>query len=766
MSLDLDLVFRDFKVSTVKQGGYAFGEFRLDPEKKMLYRGDSEVTLPPKIVETLIVLVENQGEIVSKAELMDKVWPDAIVEESNLSQHLHYLRKTLGGNPDGTPIIETLRRRGYRFNAVATRIVAESVPEPELASSPPVSNLSVRRRGNVLTVTDWEPALVSVPVASEVHPVADSTDTHRNGSPRLYALVGILAIGALTAAFWQLRDRNAGSTESVGDIQTSFLTNGRAVEGVAISPDGKYFVYHEVEAPLGRIWLQQTGQSGRAEIVPAAERWIGAKTFSPDGQSIYYVAREGSSVQPSLYRVPTLGGPSTLVLQNVATPITFSPDGKGIAFVRQSRDGSSAALVVASADGTDERIVLRPEANHTLSTSSAWSPDGRLIAFASIEVDDDPEGNIQLSALEVSGSQVVPISAERWDTCYRMQWTVDGRGLVFIGTRENESKSARRDQVYLLSYPEGQARKLTNEGNRHEPTSLSVTSNNEVLVLPSGRMSQIWSMDASGDSRTAVQITRGLFDGRSGIAPLSDGRVGYIARTGENSNLWIMNADGSSQRQLTAEPAFVEGVRASRDGMFFIFSGVKNWRSHIFKISPDGGGQVQITSGRGDEIDSSVSPDGVWTIYGSHIIDGAQGKSFIWRIPSVGGTPEQVSYKVCSQPHFSPDGISISCATDTSEIAILRFTDGALLRTLRPPPLTRVNSAAAWTPDGSSVAYVSLDGGVANLWLHPVNGEKPRRLTDFSGGDIYNFAFSTDGSRIFLARGHPIHDAMLIRNIR
>src|SRR5215203_3308685 len=124
----------------------------------MLYRGDAEISLPPKVVETLIVLVENQGEIVSKADLMEKVWADSIVEESNLSQHLYLLRKTLDDAANGKPVIETLRRRGYRFNAKTTVIDTVTTPTAEAPARPAPSNLSVRRHGNVLTVADWEPA--------------------------------------------------------------------------------------------------------------------------------------------------------------------------------------------------------------------------------------------------------------------------------------------------------------------------------------------------------------------------------------------------------------------------------------------------------------------------------------------------------------------------------------------------------------------------------------------------------------------------------
>src|SRR5688500_18964227 len=94
---------------------YEFEEFRLDAAHTMLYRNGREILLPRKPVETLLALVERHGEILSKDELMKKVWKDSIVEESNLSQYLHLLRKVLGETRDGRPFIETLRRRGYRF---------------------------------------------------------------------------------------------------------------------------------------------------------------------------------------------------------------------------------------------------------------------------------------------------------------------------------------------------------------------------------------------------------------------------------------------------------------------------------------------------------------------------------------------------------------------------------------------------------------------------------------------------------------------------
>ena len=109
---------------------YAFDDFRLDAASLMLYRDGSALSLPPKAIETLLVLVERQGDIITKDELLAAIWPDTVVEESNLALYLHILRKTLGDQEDGKPYLETFRRRGYRFNGSA-HVVRDEDGDPQ-----------------------------------------------------------------------------------------------------------------------------------------------------------------------------------------------------------------------------------------------------------------------------------------------------------------------------------------------------------------------------------------------------------------------------------------------------------------------------------------------------------------------------------------------------------------------------------------------------------------------------------------------------------
>lgn len=108
-------------------GLYEFGEFRLDSVERTLTRGGTVVPLAPKVFDTLEILVKRNGSVISKKELMETLWPDAFVEESNLSQNIYTIRKALGNGNGSGHLIENVPRRGYRFSA-DVRELPETVP--------------------------------------------------------------------------------------------------------------------------------------------------------------------------------------------------------------------------------------------------------------------------------------------------------------------------------------------------------------------------------------------------------------------------------------------------------------------------------------------------------------------------------------------------------------------------------------------------------------------------------------------------------------
>ncbi len=143
---------------------YDFGDFRLDLTEKVLLRDGKSVPITPKVFETLQVFVENAGRLIEKDELMQKLWQDRFVEESNLTFNVKMLRKALGDSASKPVFIETVPKRGYRFIAEVRHVELEEKDSPENFSAskitkPQIStrhHFSVERQGNVIAVADWQ----------------------------------------------------------------------------------------------------------------------------------------------------------------------------------------------------------------------------------------------------------------------------------------------------------------------------------------------------------------------------------------------------------------------------------------------------------------------------------------------------------------------------------------------------------------------------------------------------------------------------------
>src|SRR5262245_11803449 len=117
---------------------YEFGPYRLDSAERLLLRDGEVVPLQPKVFDLLLALVERHGRLLEKDELMKLVWPDAIVEEANLTNNISILRKTISVN--GHQFIETAPKRGYRFIGSVRKIEDESAEHATSAQTAPISD--------------------------------------------------------------------------------------------------------------------------------------------------------------------------------------------------------------------------------------------------------------------------------------------------------------------------------------------------------------------------------------------------------------------------------------------------------------------------------------------------------------------------------------------------------------------------------------------------------------------------------------------------
>lgn len=227
----------------------------------MLYEKDEEIPLAPKAVETLLALVERRGEILSKDELMKTIWTETVVEESNLAQYLHLLRKILGETKDGKPFIETFRRRGYRFNGevsvadFSAEIKQENTNQKFVLLHTPKDNGAIREAtaGKVVALADWRhapetdenPPQKVLPAAQpKEFPPEDETQNAEHSPGKIKSrqrgfAVGLilLLLASIGLGYWFFANRpsNADTIKSIavlpfenatGDANFDYLADG------------------------------------------------------------------------------------------------------------------------------------------------------------------------------------------------------------------------------------------------------------------------------------------------------------------------------------------------------------------------------------------------------------------------------------------------------------------------------------------------------------------------------------------------------------
>jgi TolB protein len=503
------------------------------------------------------------------------------------------------------------------------------------------------------------------------------------------------------------------------------------------------------------LWTRQVATQSNVEIVAPAAVTFDSLTFSPDGNYIYYSVSSQDIPQRALFQAPTLGGAPKKVLENLDSrdTISFSPDGKQFAFIRDDV-GKEFALMIANADGTGERKLVAHKNPPESIGYPAWSPDGKIIAYMVLNHDTNDQTVV---GARVADGSTKPLTSQRWFRISALAWLADGSGLLMLATPQQQFVR----QIWQLSYPEGEAHRLTNDLNDYGGMSLTADSNT-LAVVKSETQSNVWVAPA-GDASRARPVTSGA--GKVGVEVAfspDGGRIVYSSSASGDEDIWMVNADGSDPRQLTAN-ARVNGYPAvSPDGRSIVFFSDRSGGPHIWRMNIDGSDQRQLTNGSGEQ-SPQFSPDGRWVVYRKSF-----GKATVWKAPADGGEPVQLSDKYSTHPTVSPDSKLVAYfyrdENTPWRIAVASLEGGEPLKTFDLP--TTFDRSLHWTTDGRAVAYVDTKKGVSNIVAQPLDGGAPKQLTDFKADRIFWFDFSRDGKQLALSRGAQTSDVLLISDAR
>ena len=555
-------------------------------------------------------------------------------------------------------------------------------------------------------------------------------------------------------------------------IEFTRLTNGGRVGNsvmdgsTSISPDGKYVVFSLNDAGKISLWVRQILTNSNVQIVPPANGNNGGTNISRDGQFVYYRWIDDSDPEGAIYQVPILGGtPRKILTGGVASPISFSPDGQRFAFIR-SIEGQGDLLMLANADGSGERILVKRSGNDWFNGAGpSWSPDGKTIACAAGS--DTGGTHMTIVGVEPDTGATKPLTSHKFSgDVHRVVWMSDGSGLIALA--QTEFQDAGSTQLWFVSFPEGLTRRITNDLNSYGRVSLGLAADNSTIVTAqSDPSTQIWTIGFKEPASAAKQISNGKVDGMAGLTWIPDGRIVYVTQAGDKSELWVMNADGSDNKQLTSDGYSKEKPAVSPDGRFIFFTSIRSGIPNVWRMNSDGSNAKQITTGDFASFGATCAPDGQWITFVSY----RTGSLHLWKVGVDGGEPVQLTNKPSGRAQFSPDGNSLACAYFVEgtpspwKVAILPIAGGEPSRFIDSPQRRGVGEWS-WAPDGRAIIYSVSQRGVENLWSHPLDGGKPSQITNFTTELIREFAIAPDGKRIALSRGHSTLDVVLVKDAR
>jgi eukaryotic-like serine/threonine-protein kinase len=462
------------------------------------------------------------------------------------------------------------------------------------------------------------------------------------------AAITIVAAGSV----WQLTRR---SSATIAPAQVLSLTSYRGMETMpTFSPDGKQvaFSWEGDRIDNEDIYVLLVGSDLPHRLTTDAARDV-SPAWKPDGSQIAFARID--STRTAVYVVSPLGGSEQRLVefppslssnqpQRTGDPfLSWSPDGRWLVISRVSPETSSSAYLIAH-DGGGRRTLLSasPASDYT---AAAFSPKGGALAY----VESGRIGVVEIDPANPSTFKTPPrILTEFQGYVAGLAWTADGQELLY-----GRAPYAAPTPSYIWRLPvDGSAgpQRIDLAGVAGFPAVAATGRlafsrrdvNVDMVVLEAGR-----------DREPIAASTFNEFD--ASFSP--DGsKIAFSSdRTGEGTEIWIVNRDGSGRRPVTRGANKPEGSpRWSPDGNHLAFDGLgDDGQRQVFIVDQAGGEIRPIPQKRGafDQV-PSWSRDGIWVYFGST----RSGQSEIWRVRASGGEPEQMTTNGGGVPMESADG--------------------------------------------------------------------------------------------------------------
>src|SRR6201987_5419048 len=550
---------------------------------------------------------------------------------------------------------------------------------------------------------------------------------------------------------------------------TQVTNSGKAVF-TAISPDGKYLLSVMDENGLQSLWLRNIPTGSDTRVVPAASAWYRDPAFSPDGNYLYFFrATDATRTGFDLYRAPVLGGTAQAVASDVDSNLTFSPDGRRMAYIRGNDPevGKSRPLS-ANLDGTDKKILrIAPAPGNFGPGHLSWSPDANRFAYSLAR-----PGNVLglISLFDLRTGKEEQLAAFNDKLISEVKWLSDGRGLVL--TYQPAGANFTRAQIGFIPASQGSIQSITRDTNDYN--TLTLSGDGKTLATVQIKATQtLYLLPGAGSQ---VTDPKSLFAQQQYVNAFAWAADGSLLLD-ESPRLLHLGADGSNPNQILVDPAAgIYAVSSCGPGHM-----VFGWAFHdgdnypnLWRANSDGAGAMKLTEGQAVRF-PVCSRDGKSAYFEN------SSTNQIWRVPLNGaGKAELVpgstvpnSFLSGTAFDLSPDGKFLAFSVnmldpDDPKVAVrknalLDLSASTTPRLLKQDPRTS-RGGLQFIPDGSSLAYVIRENGVDNLWIQPLDGSPGRKITNLTAEEIVAFHWSPDGKTLGILRGHVDSDVVLLQD--
>ena len=592
-----------------------------------------------------------------------------------------------------------------------------------------------------------------VPTSSPQPPSSGSAVVAAAREHKLGAGVVVLVVIALIAAagYGVYALFNRKRPVPFENISITKVTETGKAGLVAIAPDGKYILYVVRDAGQESLWLRNLPTNSDTQVIPPAEVNYAHLRFSPDGNYIYFARSEaGSSELKYLYRAPVLGGIPQKLVTDIDSNITFSPDGRQIAYFRfNNPEGGKERLLLLPAEGGEEKLLYSGLIRSGLQ-DPAWSPDGKMIVCMVLQPGNAFSG---LTALDIASAKQTLFFSSDTTIVQRPVWMPNGSGLL-------AQSAFGRNQIVYVSYPEGMLHEVTRDTNNYSAPSIAADGRTVVSVLSQSHYN-LYVMPASslnpGDAR---QVTSG-----APVFNFSWTRESKVVMA-LGSGLALLNPESSSTTQLVEHAGILaDSASACADGRYLVFSSAASKGDRVLNIwraDASGGNLKQLSDGKVDQFPICTA-DGRWVIY----VDAVSGGQLM-KIPIEGGKAEKISDELAATFDVSPDSKTVVLAAfghlgeHVETLTLLSLDSNQIVKTLQFEQPRSGTIRFSW--DGKAIVYPFRHGGVDDLWLQPLDGSAGKQISDFKSEHINDFHWSPDGSKVGVIRGHTDSDVVLIRD--